>query len=119
MTLSVPAILKEIDAGSPHPPLLQWLRHQNARTLFPGATAPELAFAALLVAVGGWDEAHTIAQDIDTPEGAYLHGMIHRQEPDEINAAYWFRKAGPLPFTGLDAKAEWRAFFEHCRKVSA
>jgi hypothetical protein len=41
---------------------------------------------------GGWTEAHEIAQEIPSDEGSYWHAIIHRQEPDEWNAGYWFRR---------------------------
>ena len=40
------------------------------------------------------EAAHTIAQSVDTPDGAFLHGIMHRREPDYTNAAYWFRRVG-------------------------
>jgi hypothetical protein len=28
------------------------------------------------------DESHTLSQSLDTPEGSYWHGLMHRREPD-------------------------------------
>jgi hypothetical protein len=48
------------------------------------------------------DESHSISQSIDTAEGSYWHGIMHRREPDASNAAYWFRHLGDHPvFEGL------------------
>ncbi len=55
---------------------------------------------------GDWTAAHHAAQDVDTPDGAWVHAYLHRKEGDPGNAAYWYRHAGKPVATGpLDA--EW------------
>jgi hypothetical protein len=40
------------------------------------------------------DEAHAAAQAIPSAEGSFWHAILHRQEPDPDNSAYWFRRVG-------------------------
>lgn len=40
------------------------------------------------------DESHRISQEIETPEGSFWHGVMHRREGDFANAKYWFRRVG-------------------------
>jgi hypothetical protein len=55
---------------------------------------------------GDWQRAHEVAQDIETPDGAWIHAYLHRKEGDEGNAAYWYRRASqPIARDGLDD--EW------------
>ncbi|GEM_PF-342169 len=42
-------------------------------------------------------EAHTLAQNINSPEGSYFHAIIHRREPDIWNSDYWFDRTGAHP----------------------
>lgn len=69
---------------------------------------PPLLVALWHDARGQWDDAHRIAQDVDTPAGAWVHAYLHRKEGDPGNAGYWYRRAGrPAASGALDD--EWRA----------
>lgn len=70
------------------------IRSLDAALLFPNARNAQAALAGLLLRVGHWEESHTVAQDINSADGSYWHGIIHRMEPDSFNAGYWFRRAG-------------------------
>ena len=53
--------------------------------------------AGLFLILDAWGEAHALAQELDTIEGSYWHGIVHRREPDAGNAKYWFRRVGHHP----------------------
>lgn len=61
---------------------------------FPNSRAPEAALGGLWLYFSGADECHTLVQDLETKEGCFWHAILHRQEPDAGNAAYWFRQVG-------------------------
>jgi hypothetical protein len=72
----------------------------------PPPGLPPLVRALWHDARGNWDEAHRIAQDVDTVDGAWVHAYLHRKEGDAGNAAYWYRRAGKPP--AVDSLAdEW------------
>jgi len=67
---------------------------------------PEAVRSGLYLCCGCWDEAHSAADSIENPDGYFWHGIVHRQEPDPANAAYWFRRTGVHPiFAALGDEA--------------
>ena len=66
----------------------------SARLFFGNSASPDGAMSGLWLYFGYLDEAHTIAQSLETPDGSFWHGMMHRQEPDAFNSGYWFRRVG-------------------------
>jgi len=71
---------------------------REIRKLDPGKDPKALAVqSGLLLWNDDLDGCHTIAQDLDDPHGAYLHGVMHRREPDYGNSKYWFRRVGAHP----------------------
>ena len=57
-------------------------------------TEANLIRATLLLWHDHHDAAHHIVQDMETPDGSYIHAILHRREPDYSNAKYWFRRVG-------------------------
>jgi hypothetical protein len=78
----------------------------QARNLLKTSSLPPKMLAGLYLYFACWDEAHTVAQDLETPEGSYWHAIVHRQEPDAGNSKYWFRQVGDHPiFPALRTRA--------------
>ena len=56
---------------------------------------------------GDWEAAHSVAQDVHTDEGSWVHAYLHRKEGDQSNAAYWYRRAGkPVASGPLDTERD-------------
>lgn len=92
------------------------------KELFPKARYPEAALSGLFLYFSCLDEAHKIAQDVSTVEGSFWHGIMHRQEPDASNAAYWFRRVGNHPVLAQLHDAEPRypgpmEFIDMCERA--
>lgn len=75
----------------------------------PGLSAP--AQALWWDARGDWERAHTLVNDLATPDAMAVHAYLHRKEGDEGNAGYWYRRAGVTPRHG-SLEAEWTALVE-------
>lgn len=80
---------------------------RQIQALDPGKDPAALAVkSGLLLWNDDLDGSHSIAQDLDDAHGAYLHGVMHRREPDYGNSKYWFRRVGAHPlFPQLRAAA--------------
>jgi hypothetical protein len=70
------------------------LRTIRPEELFPDAPHLDASMAGLWLYFSCFEEAHQIADACPAREGELWHAILHRQEPDSGNAAYWFRKAG-------------------------
>ena len=55
---------------------------------------------------GDWNMAHTLAQDVTTKDGAWVHAYLHRKESDDSNAAYWYHRA-KQPVASGSLEHEW------------
>src|SRR3954463_9241500 len=124
----------------PHEQLDRCLGNLLAHTDL-SSTARDLVRALVLLWHDRLDPAHAIAQGIEDADGSFLHGVVHRREPDYGNARYWFRRVGghaafpdiagqtatlleTRPDPALRAKlipeGEWDpfAFIDACEKVA-
>lgn len=89
--------LPELGPGAPNAIARPGLAALTVESAFAGQVITDRdAAKCCLSALWLWhdflDESHTISQDIDTIDGSYWHGIMHRREPDYGNAKYWFRR---------------------------
>jgi hypothetical protein len=73
------------------------LQTYSPGALFAGTKEPAAPMAGLWLYFNCFEEAHQLADSCGSAEGFLWHAILHRQEGDLGNAAYWFRKAGKHP----------------------
>lgn len=94
--------LCELGPGQPNEAVRPLLDRLTPDTLLAAGKAGDHSMAtgccaALWLYHDFLDESHCLSQEIETPEGSYWHGIMHRREPDPDNAKYWFRRVGRHP----------------------
>jgi hypothetical protein len=113
----------ELGPGKVQPGALESIENVRANVAkwSPAATPKQQEFASAAVAV--WavrqdclDVAHEISQEMKLDLGSYIHGIVHRREPDYSNARYWFRQVGRLPFYDELHRAASEELAEHRRE---
>lgn len=88
------------------------LQDTPAKSVVP-ARSDSTTVIALQAGIYQWhdylDESHECSQQIEGegPQqlGDYWHGIMHRREPDDTNAKYWFRRIGKQPIFPQVAQA--------------
>lgn len=67
-------------------------------------------------AKGDWNNAHNVAQDVDSEEGSWVHAYLHRKEGDLFNASYWYNRAGRRK-SSLPPEGEWEEIVTELLKI--
>lgn len=80
----------------PRPGTLPLSALQSRLDAWLGRDAPGVDALRALVLL--WHDqhepAHGLVQDGATGDASYVHGILHRREPDAGNARYWFHRVG-------------------------
>jgi hypothetical protein len=94
--------LQPLDSGDIDQPLAAQLASLSveqafAHTRLLDRQSAQCCMAGLWLLAGDLDASHRLSQAIDTSDGSFWHGIMHRREGDFGNAKYWFRQAGAHP----------------------
>ncbi len=71
--------------------LLLWLKSKPSIS--------QCRLAGLWLLAGDLERSHALSQKIETIDGSYWHGIMHRREGDYFNAKYWMRRTAGHPVT--------------------
>ena len=94
---AVESVLARLRAFDPSPLVPSAPRDAALDGLIAALDAPPAVRSALHLWNDSLVRCHDLAQEIHDPTGSYLHGVMHRREPDYANAKYWFRRVGAHP----------------------
>lgn len=62
-------------------------------------------------AKGDWTQAHSMVDELETPEGMAVHAYLHRKEGVAWNADYWYGRSG-RNFHRPKLEDEWEALVQ-------
>lgn len=93
----VQAILDTLRAFAPSPLVPSGVRDAELDARIAALKAPPALRSAFHLWNDSLERCHALAQDLHDADGSYLHGVMHRREPDYPNAKYWFRRVGRHP----------------------
>jgi hypothetical protein len=105
-TAAMPALVEPM----PNQPLLAELPGfvQSMESLVPRASRDTRGClrAALHLLADDLSTAHTLCQDIATPQGSAWHAIVHRREGDFWNSNYWWRRASAIRWSPITPAGE-------------
>jgi len=78
----------------------------------PPSNISEALHALWFDGKGNWEMAHTIAQEIHSETGSWIHAYLHRKEGDLGNASYWYSRAGK-PVAKNSLQEEWEQIIKN------
>lgn len=84
---------------------------QSLQQREPSAQLPPALAALWWDARGDWARAHSLVDELETPEGMAVHAYLHRKEGAGWNADYWYNRAGRR-FYRPSLGDEWEALLE-------
>jgi hypothetical protein len=106
--------MQSLGEGPDFAELRKWI-NQHSRS-----TAP-LVRCGLWLLCGDLNASHEISQTVETPDGSFWHGIMHRREGDFWNSKYWFRRVGKHPALAALAATPYgdaQKFVDRCEAVS-
>ena len=60
-------------------------------------------------AKGEWNIAHEIVQQVESVMAARIHAYLHREDGEDWNARYWYRRAESAFPKEMGLKEEWNS----------